>query len=178
MSVLHEFAADGKAAYWEILTDIEQHLRWAFQRAHSAVSAELFPSEQRPVLDPVTQETLLTTLLLGDLDDNNGMVSRLIERCLTPKKFQRVDPEKYVVTALFSASETAIRRRIADPHIGRKIRRFANANEDLDDLEALVSEYVTAYPKDRLSTKRAEAALTVDQRVPRTVPLDERVVHG
>lgn len=176
LSLLHELAADGRNAYWEALSDLEAHLRWAFQRAHSAVSAELYPDNQRPVLDPIAQETLQSKLLVGDDGDTTCVVSRLIDRCLTPGKFRRVDPEKYVLTALVSASETAIRRMIADPHIGRKVRRFVAQSEiSYTTLDDLVDAYGDVHPQDHLSVKRATAALTANRRVPRIVSLTDQV---
>jgi len=173
-SRLHEIAAEGRNAYWEALTDLEGHLRWAFQRAHSAVAAELYPGQQRPVLDETSQEILQTKLLMGDEGDTNCVVSRLIDRCLAPGRFERVDPEKYVLTALVSASETAIRRRIADPHIGRKIRRFASSNPEATTVDDVVASYALAYPNDHLSQKRAASALTAGHRVPHLVSLSDQ----
>jgi hypothetical protein len=169
-SRLGELVADGRMAQWDVLGDFEQYLDHAFAKAHSAVSAELRPLSPRPVLDASDQEMLRTSLLLGDVGSGDSAVLRLINRCLEPNRFTRVDPERYVVTALFSAAETAIRRKLGDPHIGRKVRRFA-ATRRFETVDDLIAEYREVFPKDRLSVKRACSALETTRSIPALVPL-------
>jgi hypothetical protein len=157
--------SDGKAAMWELISDMETHLRWVLERAHTAVSAEINGTRIIPVLDDIGKEALVTSLLLGDNKD--GAVVRMLERCLLPTTFARVDPEKYVMSTLRPAAETAIRRNIGDPHIGRKVREFARQTSP-EDISELVRAYRTAFPSDHLSSRRATTAMLLSQGTQQT----------
>jgi hypothetical protein len=162
---LAELEADGKAAMWELISAMESHLRWVLERAHTAVSAEINGGRISPVLDEGDKESIITSLLLGD--DKDGAVIRMLERCLLPTTFARVDPQKYVMSTLRPAAETAIRRSVGDPHIGRKVREFARQHSP-QDLEELVKGYREAFPSDHLSSRRAATAMLLSQGTPPT----------
>ncbi|MHB1973790.1 MAG: hypothetical protein ACYCR4_05810, partial [Acidimicrobiales bacterium] len=85
-------------------------------------------------------------------------IDRLIERTLAPRAFARVDPQRLVMVALRSAAETAIRRRIGDPHIGRKVRTLARSS-DVSDPGDLLQRYREHWPEDGAGADRIDAAL-------------------
>lgn len=81
--------------------------------------------------------------------------------------FARVDPQRYVMATLRSAAETAIRRSVGDPHIGRKVREFARQHSP-QNLEELVQGYREAFPSYHLSSRRAPTAMLLGQGTPPT----------
>jgi len=172
VSLLKSLVEDGHAAQWEAISQLEGHLSWAFERARSSVRNEMMGG-LGPVVDPETCVTIKNEILLGrsTSKQKSTAVTRLLDRCLRPGTFKRVDPEHYVRTALISGSETAIRRHIGDPHIGRKIRRLREERE-WESADELVAEYQRRYPNDCLGTHRTYAALSAPQATPRVVSLD------
>jgi hypothetical protein len=171
-SILKTLIEDGHTAQWEAISKIEHHLSWAFERARASVRNELFDG-QGVVVDDQTCTAIKNEILLGNptSKQKSTAVLRLLDRCLRPGTFERVDPERYVRMALVSGSETAIRRHIGDPHIGRKIRKL-RAERHWESADELVAEYRRRYPNDCLSTHRTYAALSAYQAVPQVVPLD------
>lgn len=165
---LHELVEDGRSAQWEAITETESHLTWAFERAHAAVRIELL-GDRTAALDQETKNAIKDTLLFGSSTSSKGSyILRLLDRCLQPGTFERVDPQRYMTTALVSGSETAIRRHLGDPHIGRKIRRLRQEKE-WASADELVAEYNRRYPNDILGPERVGAALTADLTMPRMV---------
>jgi hypothetical protein len=160
---LDELASDGRNARWEILHVFENNLRWNFQRALLSVKTEL-GLESMPVVDRVAGETIQNNILLGDDGSSDSLALRLINRCLDGEAFYRVDPERYVRRALFSSSESAIRRYISDPHIGRKVRKVSEEIQS-DDAELVAEEFSRQNPNARLGPSRTRAALTTSKRV-------------
>jgi len=177
ISHMQEMVADGRLAQWEAISEIESHLSWAFERANAAVRHELLGGEGS--IDAETKAAIKDAMMFGDpgRPTRESYVLRLLDRCLKPGVFERVDPQRYVMTALVSGSETAIRRHLGDPHIGRKIRRLRQEREwaSADDL---LAEYRRRYPKDTLGSDRVEAALTADLSVPHLVPYTDEIEYS
>ncbi|MCC3292855.1 hypothetical protein [Arthrobacter sp. zg-Y1110] len=160
---LEAIASAGKEALWEVLQSLEPKLRKELYKAHAYVSHEIAETSGafQPMLDEISIDEIQDFMMFGD-DKKPGSVFRLIELCLAPECFLRVDPLKYMSKHLRRDAETQIRRKIGDPHIGPKIREIArNLPDGNRDLARIVSEYRKVYPKDRLSINRAEAAMTV-----------------
>lgn len=160
---LEQIATAGKEAMWEIIQGIEPKLRKELFKAHAYVSHEIAETSGafQPMLDEISIDEIQDFMMYGD-DKKPGSVFRLIELCLAPECFLRVDPLKYMSKHLRRDAETQIRRKIGDPHIGPKIREIArNLPDGNRDLARIVAEYRRVYPKDRLSINRAEAAMTV-----------------
>ncbi len=165
---LDELANDGRNARWEILHIFENNLRWNFKHALRSVNAEL-GLESMPVVDRAAGETIQNTILLGDEGSSDSLALRLISRCLDGEAFSRVDPEQYVRRALFSGSESAIRRYIGDPHIGRQVRRVSSQIQS-DDVNLITEEFARQNPNARLGPGRANAALSATRRVRAATP--------
>jgi len=177
-SRMQEVIEDGRKAQWEALTSIEEHLSWAFERAHAAVRYELLGDDNPAGLDTETKESIKDSLMFGSVTDQRpnrvkpeSFAFRLLDRCLEVGTFTKVDPQKYVITTLVSGSETAIRRHIGDPHIGRKIRRLRE-ERTWSSGDELVEAYRQRYPQDCLGLDRAEAALTADDAIPHVLSYD------
>jgi len=165
---LNDLVSDGRTAKWEILHIFEGNLRWNFARALRSVHAEL-GLDSTPVVDRAASETIQNTILLGGDGQNNSLALRLIDRCLEGDAFSRVDPEKYVRRALFSSAETAIRRYIGDPHIGRQVRQVSNQIQS-EDIDLITEEFARQNPRARLGADRAKAALSTTRRVLAATP--------
>lgn len=168
MATLRKMIDDGRAAKWEALTSLEPYIRLAVNRAHSSVAIEVAGSPdlavdiiEAPVLDSIVDKMLLGT----DETEGDPFAVRLLDRCSGATTFTKVDPLKYIITALRSEAETAIRRDLGDPHIGRKIRALAR-DMNTADIKAVVAEYRVRYPNELLAAQRAEAAMTVASSAP------------
>lgn len=165
ISALKAIAEAAKTARWELLTFIEPEVRSLVARAHSAVSHEmgLHSGSILPVLDEQGLESVVNTMLFGYQDKKDewkpGSVFRLIDLCLAPECFQRVDPLRYMTAHLRRDAESVIRRKIGDPHIGPKVREVARRNPTAD-INEIVELYRQVYPRDKLSTGRAQEALS------------------
>lgn len=165
---LDGLVSDGRNAKWEILHMFEQNLRWNFERALRSVNAEL-GLDSMPVVDRAASETIQNSILLGDDGSSDSLALRLIRRCLDGDAFSRVDPERYVRRALFSGAESAIRRYIGDPHIGRQVRRVSDEIQS-SDVDRITDEFTHQNPRARLGPGRAKAALSTARRVRAATP--------
>lgn len=164
----------GDSARWEILADLEPKLRATVYKAHSSVSYEIGLSTGvvEPMLDELGLEQIVDAMMYGELQDDGDVetfgrdkgkpsaIFRLIELCLEPDCFLRVDPLRYMTKHMRRDAETQIRRRLGDPHIGPKIREIARRHPRAE-IADIVEAYREVYPKDRLSLPRARAALSV-----------------
>ena len=110
---LAQIAAAGRRARWDLLQLLERITRAAVIKAHSRVSNEVAgpagTSSRPTVLDETDLEVVVDTLLLGEDGGRSSPVNRMLDRCLRPDTFHRVDPLRYIVVTL---------RRDADPDPG------------------------------------------------------------
>jgi len=173
---LARVAAAGRAARWELMAMLEPYVRAAVIRAHSRVAIEVAgpgTGSSRPsVMDDTDLDAVVDMLLLGEGSGGPGPVARLLDRCLRPDTFRRVDPLRYIAVTLRRDAEQEIRRRIGDPRIGPKVRALHRQYPGLT-LPDLVAVYREQHPRDRLSLGRAAAALETRIRV--RVPVDDAV---
>lgn len=152
----------GELARWELMSSLEEFTESKLITANYAVAAEI--SSTRPkrlsmVLDEISLNELLSTMLHGAGEGKSSVVGRMVERCLAPDTFARVDPMRYLAVNIRARSEEAVRRAIGDPKIGPKVRRvFAATNPS--SLTEFIEIYSQKYPNDSLAEKRALAALT------------------
>ena len=164
---LARITAAGRAARWDLLQMLEPYVRSAVVRGHARVAAEVAGesnhSGPRVVLDDTDQEVVIDTLLLGE-GAGPGHVARMLDRCLRPGTFTRVDPLRYIAVTLRRDAEQEIRRRIGDPRIGRKVRALHRLHPGIC-LPDLVERYRALHPQDRLTPRQAAAALETSLRV-------------
>ena len=170
---LDEIGERGSLARWEVRQLLERQAAWVLGRAHAAVANEITDGAVSAILDGTELEALLDEMLLGDADRRiSPAIDRLIDRCLAPAAFARVDPQRLVVVALRSAAETALRRSVGDPHIGRKIRALARSAPGLDP-EQFLALYRETFPADAAGLSRITAALAVGNRRPHVLVGDD-----
>jgi hypothetical protein len=161
---LERIAVAGEVARWQIVSDLEEVVRNAVLRAHSAVRWELAPpsAEDAPIgklLDSSDIEELVTRILFGSPgQDGPSPVVRMLSRCMSPTAFVRVDPVRYVMATVARDAMTAVRSHIGDVHIGPKVRRISR-RIGTDDLSAVLDAYREAFPRDTLGKHRAVVAL-------------------
>lgn len=152
----------GKLAWWEMLAQFEKMIRVYIPRVHSAIRSELseFAGWDVPLLLGATDtDVVVDRIILGE-DGGSSRASRLIERCLDPHSFRRVDLVKYIATALRRDAEDEVRKQIGDPDRGRKIRLCAQRH-GLSDPAAVVEVYNRCYPGEHMGVDRVQAALAL-----------------
>lgn len=159
---LRALSEDGRLARWDALMSLEHYVGRAVRNAVVAVSYDVagVSTGQLPawVLDETGAQGVADRMLLGT-GVKPGRVDSLLERCLAPAVFVRVDPLKYVVTDLHRSAEAEVRKTIGDPHIGRKIRAVRRTMPSAS-LTEVIAAYRRAHPGDHLSSTRATQALT------------------
>lgn len=158
---LNDTANGGRHAMWDILQTIEKNLEWGFQRALSSVKSEMGTDAR--LVDDVTAETLKSEILYGREGEGEPLALSLVRRCLDGEFFSRVDPLLYVRRWTYSTSESAIRRHLGDPHVGRRIRALAR-ELGTDDEAAVLDEFVRRYPELHVGPQRVSDALSAPVR--------------
>lgn len=153
----------GRAARWELLLWLQPTVSSALLRAHSSIRAEMGDPRSGslgpPLVDQVKLDQLRDQMLFGD-DTHISAAERLLTLCTAPATFHRVDPLRYLTTAIRRDATTALRRAIGDPHIGPKVRGLAR-ELGTTHVATIVDEYRRRWPSDHLAADRAEQALSV-----------------
>jgi hypothetical protein len=163
---LAALAADGETARWEAMIGLEPNVRTALRRAHAEIAAEVGPALDGTcrLVDHIDHQALADWMLLGDASSQHlPPLARLIARCCQPTTFVKVDPKRYVDSALRVYATEAIRRALGDPHVGPKVRAAA-AQLGTTNVDDVLAFYRRRRPGDRLGRCRAEAALSILRR--------------
>lgn len=159
---LGHLVADGRQARWDAVMSLEHYVNRAVHSAVVAVSYDVHgqsPGPELPwVLDETGKQAVADRMLLGS-GESPGRVAALLDRCLKPSAFVKVDPLRYVVKDLHRSAESEVRKTIGDPHIGRKIRAVQRTMPSAP-MQEVIAAYRAAHPNDHLSTARATKALT------------------
>lgn len=156
---LRHLVADGKQARWDAVMSLERYVNRAVHSAVVAVSYDVVGGDNPyPVLDETAKQSVADRMLLGS-EEGPGRVGALLDRCLQPRAFVKVDPLRYVVKDLHRSAEAEVRKSIGDPHIGRKIRAVQRTMPSAS-MQEVIAAYRRTHPGDRLSTARATKALT------------------
>lgn len=153
LRVLHE---KGKRAAWQLVMRLEPYILSLVLGAARRVAGEV--GSLGSVLDEVAAQEVTDELVSG------GLVLKLVERLSTTEKVLSQSLGSYLHINLRSMTETAVRRRIGDPHVGRKIRR-AFAESGAGSMGELLAFYKDRYPSEKVSEKRALAALSAGSLV-------------
>jgi len=101
---LRRAVTDGRQARWEALMALQPWVDRAVRNAHTAMAWEIGGREQPDraapaVLDPVGLDAVATRLMLGEAGhDGEGLVGNLLDRCLVPATFSKVEPSRYIFT--------------------------------------------------------------------------------
>ncbi len=146
----------GKQAAWELVMRLEPYILSLVLGASRRIAAEV--GTPGGVLDDVAADEVTDELVTG------GLVLKLVERLATTEKVISQSIGSYLHINLRSMTETAVRRRIGDPHVGRKIRRVF-AESGAGSMGELLAYYRNKYPSEKVSEKRALAALSAGSLV-------------
>lgn len=158
---LDRIVTDGESAMWDARLMLEGHAKWMLQKRRALIADEINPGGLAKVFDETDLEVVSSELLLGNPERNiSPAYDRIINRCLSPQAFARVDPMHRVMASLGSCTESALRRRIGDPHVGRKIRKLFR-DEGFETLEEFLSRYRELWPRDAVGVKRVADAVDV-----------------
>ncbi|XKH58611.1 hypothetical protein LG293_16295 (plasmid) [Citricoccus nitrophenolicus] len=176
-AALRSLSIAGSDAMWQLVLGLEQFVGSTVRKAHAAVSHDIsrLTGKVQPVLHETGVEQVVNKMMFGAPEDGqteSAPVMRMVELCLRPNCFAKVDPLRYLHINLRRDAEEEIRKSIGDPRIGSKIRRLAVTMKGAS-LGQLVEEYRREYPADKLSLRRAQAALSVNSDpMARSVMLD------
>lgn len=149
---LQHLVKRGKEAVWSITMQLEPYVRELVAAASRRVGADV-GSMTYGVLDETTIDQVTDELVTG------GLVLRLVERTATTSKLGSQSLGSYLHINLRSMAETAVRRYIGDPHVGRKIRAVL-AETQANSMDELLDNYRRRFPREKVSKKRAANALT------------------
>ncbi|MFC0249959.1 hypothetical protein ACFFIO_15735 [Citricoccus parietis] len=180
---LHDLVRAGRHSQWQLLFSLEPFVTATVHKAHSAVSHEIgaLSGRVQAVLHETGIEQVVNVMMVGETavdSAEDASVSRLLEHCLRPDRFAKVDPLMYLSRNLRRDAEDHIRRAIGDPRIGPKVRRVA-AQMPGATLDEIVAAYRLEHPQDKLSTARAQAALNVgSDPMARSVLIDPETNRG
>lgn len=177
---LTRLVEDGRVAYWEVLSLLEEKVERALNRATSTATRDMgLRAEHARALDEISLETLRSTMVYGDGEQEGpSPVQRLVEKCTSPTAFVRVDPERYLLTAVRRDARQEVRKALGDPRIGSKIRAVATELGPVG-IDEIIAVYRQRYPGDRLSVNRALAALSLRPHPnASTVPFTESISGG
>lgn len=153
LSVLHK---KGIEAAWKLSMRLESYLTELVRGASRRVAADV--GVMGGVLDDAAVEEVV-----GDLV-SRGKLLEWAKRLATTEKLMTQSMNSYLHINLRSMAETAVRRRIGDPHVGRKVRALFRETKarSMADFLAL---YHARYPKDAVGQERALAALSAGSLV-------------
>lgn len=157
----------GKTEAWKLVMRLEPYIASLVSSAARRIAAEV--GQPGSVLDDAAVEEVVSDLVTG------GLVLKLVERMATTDKLLSQSLGSYLHINLRSMTETAVRRRIGDPHVGRKIRR-AFSDSGAGSMAELLKFYHARYPSEKLAEKRALAALSAGSLVGASaLPFDETI---
>ena len=127
--------------------------------------------------DEVTFEQIVDRMTLGYEDEKGvqreGSAVRLLQLCLEPDAFLRVDPLRRINAHLERDCKVEIRQAIGDTRLGPKIRAVARELNTSDDL-AIVAACRERYPGDFIALDRVVQAMSVrPETIPTWVSLEE-----
>lgn len=167
VNTLRVLREKGKQAAWELVMRLEPYVLSLVLGASRRIAGEV--GSLGGVLDDVAADEVTDELVAG------GLVLKLVERLATTEKLLSQSLGSYLHINLRSMTETAVRRRIGDPHVGRKIRRVF-AESGAGSMVELLAYYKDRYPSEKVSEKRALAALSAGSLVGASaLPFDETI---
>lgn len=157
---------EGNLSKWELLTLLERSVRAAVLKATYRVAAEINGDVESSVklLDDSEVESVSAEIIFGREGEDSSILIRMLERVVANKKLSNVDVFYYLNRNLFSNAESAVRRFIHDPAVGRKLRALVRGM-DSPTLESVISEHNRMYPENRVGAKRVLNALTAGRTI-------------
>lgn len=165
-AVLEELGGQENSQRWALMTMIEPMVQRSVKSASFALGAELNHMTHHAhgmdpnALDELAREALCDTMMYGESGDNASYAARLIERCIEPQAYVKVDPLRKVATDIKRSAGDSVRQSIGDPRIGTRFRNLARSLGSVS-LQDAIEAYNDKYPYDKLSVDRAISALDV-----------------
>lgn len=152
-------------AKWELTRLMERVVSDAVVKSGYRVGAEIGGEGVAVrVLDDIEVEQVVSSIMFGRDGQDSSLLFGLLERTVARQEKFNIDVFHFLGMNLVSISESAVRRHIDDPHIGRKIRSIAREIGD-SNLEAVMSEHNRRYPDSPVGVKRARNALSAGRSV-------------
>lgn len=168
LRTLGDLQSRGKEALFSFMMLVEPWLKKHLEQARSYISRDTLddPEDDSVVVtDWVSLETIADEMLVGTAEKPRGhMLDRLVAQCLSPTAFVSKEPSLHVKQVLHYEALYKLRTSVGDPKVGSKIRRIAR-ELGTRDIDTIVATYRDRFPREGLSAKRAEAALTVVPRI-------------
>lgn len=173
--VVGDLSEIGTSARWLALELLKPFVQKATDSARFSVASEIADNPAAPpVFDEIVRDRVVTELLYGydgDIDGSTSRVWRMLDRCLEPGAFTKVDPMRYVHVAIGRDAIDATKRHLGDPRIGKRVRDLAREMNSRD-VNRILERYRDLYPQDRIGLRRAEQALSAGADVSSlTVPI-------
>lgn len=165
-TLLSSLAEDGTESYWELMGIIEEHAKHFAEKAVSSLTLSMASGRDiPPVLGEHERSELVSQFALGRSGDTESPAIRLIERCLAPSAFERVDPQRMMSMSIRRDVKEAARQRLGDPRTGANIRQVAADlgmnRTDEETVEQVVAEFNRRHETSRVGPRRVRDALSV-----------------
>lgn len=165
---------EGDTARFTLTAELEAHVQWLLETTNRFIAREIegrlgdsdegwAPTSNHGVVDKVALDELSTELLWGEEGKDDSTVLRMVERAATTS-INNQPLGSWFDTNLRARCEEAVRRRIGDPHIGRKIRRLYREHNPTS-LKELLELYARAHPSESVGPSRVLAALSADKTI-------------
>lgn len=172
---VENLAKDGMTAEFEAVEALTPYIRSTVRRKNVRVAAEIIHKDapiqaavNRPpvVLDSIGEESIITEITVGRVGQQSAAVSfRSLRQAIENDRLAKVPIVNYLRGRLDSAIETAIRRSICDPHVGRRIRRewpqwLASQEVRPTGVQGFVDYWNSEHPNGRIGEELVVSALT------------------
>ena len=154
---LHSLIQDGQAAHVELVEYLERGATTFLHKAERSKIEELRLANNR-LFDPIKFESVVGEVMFGS-DNRKALGLALIERCLKPETFIKVDPSRYIAVNLRRSCRDVVSSVIGDPRVGPKFRLFFRTLDPNTPLEEAARRYRDEYPTDQMSADLASACL-------------------
>lgn len=151
----------GDTARWQAIESMAPWVKKGVRTAAASLRRELSDLDLPVALDDTAVESVVSKVMHAEHGPlESSPAGRILERCLTPDAFKKVEPSRYVATALRRDTANAVRDEVDDDRLGSKIRSVV-ADVGIDDgLDRALAEYRRRYPGDAMGRKRFEKSIS------------------
>lgn len=154
--VLQLLAADGLTAELDATFGLQEYVLSAIRSKNARVAIEaLYHDQPLPaggaqatpiVVDAQVEDSIATELLYGAAGQRSeSLIVRLLRRAAHGDLLERVPLPVLLRGQIPPAAESAIRRRVGDPHLGRRIRRHLLAHWSAERPLGSVEEFLESW---------------------------------
>lgn len=174
----HLITHRAESAYWALIKSIERNAEYYLVRSSASLAISLGTEVGSDVIDDVEREAIIATYVLGaDGENGDSKAMRLVERCLAPGAFERVDPQRMITKSVRRDMTQELRSFLGDSRQGSTIREIArhigafDAERDVD-VKAVRDEFNRQHPEHPVGDDKVRNALRLRGRAP-AVPVGE-----